>query len=78
MLVYCVRSCFSECSSIAPGHAFQNGSHLNSGLLRQVILFKMAFEIECISIASGHAFQNASPLNAPLLCQVTLFKMPAL
>jgi hypothetical protein len=30
-------------TSIAPGHAFQNGSHLNPPLL----------------IVSGHAFQNA-------------------
>jgi hypothetical protein len=30
-----------ECASIAPGHAFQNGSHLNAALLHQVMLFKM-------------------------------------
>jgi hypothetical protein len=39
---YCVRSCFSkcqlfECTSIAPGYAFQNDSHLNAALLCQVI-----------------------------------------
>jgi hypothetical protein len=44
--LYCVRSCFSkcqpfECTSIAPGHAFQNASHLNAALLCLVMLFKM-------------------------------------
>jgi hypothetical protein len=73
MHLYCVKSCFSkfqpfECTSIAPGHAFQNASHLNS------------IQIECISIVSGHAFQNGShlKLKASLLHQVMLFKMPAI
>jgi hypothetical protein len=30
-----------ECTSIAPGHAFQNASDLNAALLRQVMLFKI-------------------------------------
>jgi hypothetical protein len=47
MHIYCARSRFSKCqpfkcSSIASGHAFQNASHLNAALLRQVMLFKMA------------------------------------
>jgi hypothetical protein len=51
--------------SIASGHAFQNGSHSNAGLLHQVMLFKWlpSFEIECISITSGCAFHNACHLN---------------
>jgi hypothetical protein len=37
MHLYCARSRFSkcqpfECTSIAPGHAFQNASHLNAAL----------------------------------------------
>jgi hypothetical protein len=30
-----------ECTSIAPGHAFQNSSHLNAPPLRQFMLFQM-------------------------------------
>jgi hypothetical protein len=66
-----------ECTSIAPGHAFQNPSHLNAGLLRRFSKCQ-PFEIKCISIASIHAFQNASHFNAPPLHQVMLFKMPAI
>jgi hypothetical protein len=31
-----------ECTSIASGHAFQNGGHLKAPPLHQVMLFKMA------------------------------------
>jgi hypothetical protein len=46
MHLHCVWSCFLkwqpfECTSTAPGHAFQNASHLNAPLLHQVTLFKM-------------------------------------
>jgi hypothetical protein len=84
MQLYRARSYFSKCqpfegTSIAAGHAFQNGSHLklNASLLCLVMLLKCQ-PFECSSIVPGHAFQNGSSLNAPPLCLVMLFKMAAI